>query len=357
MANILQQNETGMTIFHTLIHKLYFENDTTYFDQFNSLIDQNTANPQLLINAVNLKDNNGDTIVHYAAIFGLPQIIQKLVSINIRINLDRNDNGETPLFLLVRHFPDHLSEDETKAYKLNSVKLLRIFTSLINFDLNMLLIPTEETDEEFPKMFLSSMIENFPEDLILKSFEILHNCPASIQNPLKLRQVFINSKSHNQSNLIMIAIHERKYYVLKRLLRFGYHDINEINPRYNTTALDKSLLIITNNNEPPYALIELLKVPNLNLNVSVGMPGDTLSHWCVLGRSSYCVDILKRMVRKELLDVTIGSVPGKTGKTFTKLPINNITGTDAYHDFNFYYNFIDNKIRNSTMIPREVKMV
>ena len=53
MANILQQNETGMTIFHTLIHKLYFESDTTYFDQFNSLIDQNTANPQLLINAVN----------------------------------------------------------------------------------------------------------------------------------------------------------------------------------------------------------------------------------------------------------------------------------------------------------------
>ena len=147
-------------------------------------------------------------------------IIQKLVSINIRINLDRNDNGETPLFLLVRHFPDHLSEDETKAYKLNSVKLLRIFTSLINFDLNMLLIPTEETDEEFPKMFLSSMIENFPEDLILKSFEILHNCPASIQNPLKLRQVFINSKSHNQSNLIMIAIHERKYYVLKKIITF-----------------------------------------------------------------------------------------------------------------------------------------
>ena len=27
MANILQQNETGMTIFHTLIHKLFFKKD------------------------------------------------------------------------------------------------------------------------------------------------------------------------------------------------------------------------------------------------------------------------------------------------------------------------------------------
>ena len=319
LPNILAQNNQGQTIFHVLIQKLYLTKNPKFAKIFKTLI-EHPDNIPIVQQSINITNNNGYSIIHLLCMYNLHYIIRLLIVNRIRIPLLINNNNETPIFWLSK-FNHNTPDNQLESYQNAKISILIQFLDLPYFNPRDLLIQTHETEDEESEMFLSNVVKNFPDNLIVKFIKILvHKIP---DNQI-IQEIFTLSKDHQNSNLLIIAIQHQKFKTIQKILDLKIIDVNQPS-QYQTTPLHLALLSITNNINYPHLLFMLLKEPTLNLSTVIYYNENTISHWCAKGLSPYCVDILRYMVQNNLLDVTIESVTKNKriiGKTFTKLPFN-----------------------------------
>ena len=314
--NLLAQNVDGKTIFHSLVEKIYLTRDQKYIHVFYKLLQKYPKN--IVQESINISSNSGSTVIHFLCTYEFKNLIRMLINNNIRIPFKVNNFNETPIFRLSK-YNYYLSPKEEEISESAKISILKQFLDLTYFNPRDLLIQTQETEDNEPEMFLSNVVQTFPDNLIIKYIDILINkIPESIIN-----DIFTQSKNHQDSNVLIIAIQTKKYKTIEKLLSLKLIDINQTN-QLGVCPLYLALLDITNNNNYPYILFMLLKELSLNLSTVIYYNGNSISHWCTKGLSPYCVDILRYMVNNDLLDITIERITknNRTGKSFTKLPLN-----------------------------------